>query len=142
MDYTLFLILFLLHPTVPTVPPFEPSTARDQSVVGQGQNQKICFYEGTPYPLGSFKPAPCKDCVCSESGHVECADVDCFDYQCVDKVQGPEDCCPVCPNGQNCKAPDNSLIGYGEEYNLSENIVCRCDKEEWGELKASCDSKK
>lgn len=107
-----------------------------------GGKSKSCTYEGIEYPPGSFKTHDCKECVCTDEGEVECTETKCFDYPCVDKVRQPGNCCPMCPNGQNCKAPDGTVVRYEEEYVMSENVVCVCDKDQWGELEASCKSKK
>nr|XP_022328347.1 von Willebrand factor C domain-containing protein 2-like [Crassostrea virginica] len=119
--------------------PLESGGTAYEAETGNDQYQtKTCLYDGTVYPKGSFKPSLCKECICSENGDVQCTDIECFIYPCVDKVHKPGDCCPMCPNGQNCKAPDGTVIRFGEEYVMSENVVCVCDKDQWGELEALC----
>uniref|UniRef100_A0A8W8MMY7 VWFC domain-containing protein n=1 Tax=Magallana gigas TaxID=29159 RepID=A0A8W8MMY7_MAGGI len=107
-----------------------------------GTKSRNCTYKGIEYPPGSFKTHDCKECVCAGDGEMECTETKCFDYPCVDKVRRPGDCCPMCPNGQNCKAPDGTVVRYEEEYAMSENVVCVCDKDQWAELEASCKSRK
>lgn len=59
-----------------------------------------CYYQGSHYPLGSFKPTPCEYCQCSISGQAMCAIADCAPPQCADYVHEKDKCCPTCPNGK------------------------------------------
>ncbi|XP_056009581.1 von Willebrand factor C domain-containing protein 2-like [Ostrea edulis] len=84
-----------------------------------------CLYHGKYYPVGSFKPSACQPCQCTSSGQAFCAIVDCFFGGCVDAVHNPDHCCPVCPNGRNCKAPDGTIIKHGDTYSTAE-MTCQC----------------
>nr|XP_034303064.1 brorin-like [Crassostrea gigas] len=84
-----------------------------------------CLYHGKVYPVGSFDPSPCEICQCSSSGQAYCAIVDCFSVGCADAVHDPNQCCPVCPNGRNCKAPDGTIIKHGDTYSTA-YITCLC----------------
>lgn len=59
-----------------------------------------CYYQGSYYPVGSFKPTPCEYCQCSISGQAMCAIADCAPPQCADAVHEKDKCCPTCPNGK------------------------------------------
>lgn len=59
-----------------------------------------CYYQGSHYPMGSFKPTPCEYCQCSISGQAMCAIADCAPPQCADYVHEKDKCCPTCPNGK------------------------------------------
>ena len=72
------------------------STIR-QTTVPQAIN---CLYNGKTYGLGSFHPTPCEHCQCTSTGQAFCAIIDCAPPQCVDYVRHPDQCCPVCPNGE------------------------------------------
>ncbi|XP_052721316.1 von Willebrand factor C domain-containing protein 2-like [Crassostrea angulata] len=82
-------------------------------------------YHGNVYPVGSFDPSPCEICQCSSCGQAYCAIVDCFSVGCVDAVHEPNQCCPVCPNGRNCKAPDGTIIKHGDTYSTA-YMTCHC----------------
>ncbi|KAK3088630.1 hypothetical protein FSP39_021499 [Pinctada imbricata] len=87
-----------------------------------------CEYNGKQYPVGSFQPNPCQPCQCTSSGRAYCAVVDCFFTQCVDYVHDKNQCCPTCPNGRNCRAPDGTVIKYGQSYNPDPNTHCQCNQ--------------
>ncbi|KAK7107805.1 hypothetical protein V1264_015656 [Littorina saxatilis] len=92
---------------------------------------EVCEYEGQTYPEGEFWLNPCSSCLC-RGGEVNCALVDCFYTPCVDWVHDPEQCCPVCPNGNNCRAPDNSTVAEGETVELATGETCTCDPYQGG----------
>ncbi|XP_062574847.1 von Willebrand factor C domain-containing protein 2-like [Saccostrea cucullata] len=101
-------------------------------LVGQSQDLPVlataasgCLYHGKHYPIGPFKPSACEPCHCTSSGQAYCAIVDCFFGGCVDAVHDPDHCCPVCPNGRNCKAPDGTIIKHGETYSTAD-MTCHC----------------
>ncbi|XP_022325732.2 von Willebrand factor C domain-containing protein 2-like [Crassostrea virginica] len=84
-----------------------------------------CLYHGQYYPVGSFQASPCEPCQCTSSGQAFCAIVDCFFGGCVDQVHDKNHCCPVCPNGRNCKAPDGTIIKHGDTYSTGD-MTCHC----------------
>ncbi|KAK7471543.1 hypothetical protein BaRGS_00035823 [Batillaria attramentaria] len=84
-----------------------------------------CQYRGNTYPEGSFRPNPCSPCMC-RAGEVHCAIVDCFMPPCVDPQQVEGQCCPVCPNGPNCRAPDGTIVKDGETVEISPGTRCHC----------------
>ncbi|XP_061188123.1 von Willebrand factor C domain-containing protein 2-like [Saccostrea echinata] len=84
-----------------------------------------CLYHGKWYQAGSFQHSPCEPCQCTSSGQAYCAIVDCFFDGCVDAVHDPNKCCPQCPNGRNCKAPDGTIIKHGDTYNTP-TMSCQC----------------
>ncbi|XP_076454518.1 von Willebrand factor C domain-containing protein 2-like [Babylonia areolata] len=91
-----------------------------------------CMYQGKWYPEGEFKPDPCSPCHCFE-GRAVCAIVDCFfPAPCVDAVRDPDQCCPVCPNGPNCRAPDGQVITAGQHVQINEDTTCSCPQNHGG----------
>nr|XP_022325732.1 von Willebrand factor C domain-containing protein 2-like [Crassostrea virginica] len=84
-----------------------------------------CLYRGKFYPVGSFQLSPCEPCHCTSSGQAYCEVVDCFFIQCVDYVHDKNHCCPVCPNGPNCRIADGSIIKHGDTYSMGDR-TCRC----------------
>lgn len=97
-----------------------------------------CYYQGSYYPVGSFKPTPCEYCQCSISGQAMCAIADCAPPQCADAVHEKDKCCPTCPNGHNCKAPDGHLLNLGETYYMNSHTKCYCDTRHFGSYLAVC----
>ncbi|XP_060575015.1 brorin-like isoform X2 [Ruditapes philippinarum] len=87
----------------------------------------VCVRDGKTYQIGErFRPTPCEHCFCSADGHHMCAIVDCFFTPCVDAVHDPKKCCPQCPNGENCKHSDGTIIKKGEVYNPNPYTSCMC----------------
>ncbi|XP_048754813.2 brorin-like [Ostrea edulis] len=97
-----------------------------------------CYYQGSYHPVGPFSPSPCEDCHCPTSGKVICAITDCFITPCVDAVHEKDKCCPTCPNGPNCKAPDGHIIKIGETYHMNSYTICHCDGHHLGSNLAAC----
>lgn len=73
-----------------------------------------CYYQGSYYPVGSFKPTPCEYCQCSISGQAMCAIADCAPPQCADAVHEKDKCCPTCPNGKY-----ETLRNFHDQYYFS-----------------------
>ncbi|XP_076464742.1 von Willebrand factor C domain-containing protein 2-like [Babylonia areolata] len=87
-----------------------------------------CTWQGKHYPEGhSFSPDPCTSCQCS-GGQAMCAVMDCMMPACVDMVHSPDQCCPTCPNGPNCRAPDGTIIPAGQEVKIDSSTTCRCEQ--------------
>nr|XP_011453030.2 von Willebrand factor C domain-containing protein 2-like [Crassostrea gigas] len=87
-----------------------------------------CYYHGSFYPLGWFRTNPCDSCMCYTRGYVSCAFGDCiFPALCADPVHEKDKCCPTCPNGYTCKAPDGHIVKAGETYHLNSYTSCQCD---------------
>ncbi|XP_065418221.1 von Willebrand factor C domain-containing protein 2-like isoform X1 [Chrysemys picta bellii] len=62
--------------------------------------KNFCEYHGKNYKiLEEFKPSPCEWCRCEPSNEVHCVVADCAVPECVNPVYEPEQCCPVCKNG-------------------------------------------
>ncbi|XP_061185808.1 von Willebrand factor C domain-containing protein 2-like [Saccostrea echinata] len=97
-----------------------------------------CYYQGSYYPIGSFKPTPCEYCQCTTSGQAMCAIADCFITPCVDAIHEKDKCCPTCPNGHNCKAPDGHIIKAGDTYHMNRYTTCHCDGHQFGSNLAVC----
>ncbi|XP_062574781.1 von Willebrand factor C domain-containing protein 2-like [Saccostrea cucullata] len=97
-----------------------------------------CYYHGSYYPVGSFNPTPCEYCQCTTSGQAMCAIADCVMTPCVDPIHEKDKCCPTCPNGHNCKAPDGHIIKVGDTYHMDHYTTCHCDSHQWGSNLAVC----
>ncbi|KAL4230971.1 von Willebrand factor C domain-containing protein 2-like [Mactra antiquata] len=88
---------------------------------------KGCLHEGQVYSSGEkFQTSPCVHCVCDPSGQVLCLAGACVMPPCVDAVNDPDQCCPVCPNGENCRHSDGTIIRKGEVYNPDTKTTCMC----------------
>ncbi|KAK3088755.1 hypothetical protein FSP39_023368 [Pinctada imbricata] len=85
-----------------------------------------CLHNGKTYQVGSFQPSPCEHCQCTSTGRAFCAIADCFITPCVDSIHDPTKCCPVCPNGPNCRAPDGTIIKKGEKHTTADGSLCQC----------------
>lgn len=92
-----------------------------------------CLHNGTWYHVGqSFKTSPCIHCYCTSSKDTACAITDCTMPPCVDAVRDPAQCCPVCPNGRNCRHTDGTIIKQGEVYHPDPDTTCRCPTNTFG----------
>nr|XP_022309389.1 von Willebrand factor C domain-containing protein 2-like [Crassostrea virginica] len=100
-----------------------------------------CYYQGSYYPLGSFHPTPCEYCHCGTSGQAMCAIADCMMPQCADAVHEKDKCCPTCPNGYTCKAPDGHIVKLGETYHMTSYTYCHCESRHFGSNMAVCVNK-
>ncbi|KAK7471528.1 hypothetical protein BaRGS_00035808 [Batillaria attramentaria] len=88
-----------------------------------------CEWQGKWYAEGQqFNPDPCTFCNC-QNGRAMCAVADCMMPACVDSKRDPTQCCPVCPNGNNCRAPDGTIIPAGQEVQLDAHTTCRCSSQ-------------
>jgi len=98
-----------------------------------------CHYQGKWYNEGEGNGDLCQPCHCY-SGRMACAIIDCFFQPCVDAVKDPQQCCPVCPNGSNCMAPDGTVIpANGTVYRPDANTECSCGSgQHFGPSKALC----
>merc|ERR1712154_121455 len=98
-----------------------------------------CFFEGKWYQEHAQNNTnPCRPCTCY-SGQMACAIVDCFFEPCVDAVHDPKHCCPTCPNGRNCRAPDGHIIpADGTLYKPDRNTQCTCSGHMFGSAQAEC----
>ncbi|KAK7112333.1 hypothetical protein V1264_011804 [Littorina saxatilis] len=85
-----------------------------------------CMHDGKWYPEGGSNNNPCMPCHCYQ-GRMVCAIVDCFFTPCVDSVRDPTKCCPICPNGPNCRAPDGTVIPANGTVRLDADTTCKCD---------------
>uniref|UniRef100_A0A8W8M882 VWFC domain-containing protein n=1 Tax=Magallana gigas TaxID=29159 RepID=A0A8W8M882_MAGGI len=97
-----------------------------------------CYYRGSVYPFGWFSTRHCESCQCSTSGQVMCMFNDCWQPACADPVQEKDYCCPTCPNGYTCKAPDGHIVKAGETYHLNSYTSCQCDTHQWTSFTAVC----
>ncbi|KAL8597423.1 hypothetical protein ACOMHN_050921 [Nucella lapillus] len=85
-----------------------------------------CTWNGHVIPEGHrFEPDPCTSCQC-QHGLTTCMQSACALPDCVDFVRDPNQCCPVCPNGGNCRAPDGTIVPEGQEVTISTSQACRC----------------
>nr|XP_011427212.2 von Willebrand factor C domain-containing protein 2-like [Crassostrea gigas] len=95
-----------------------------------------CLYNGHIYPPGTFQPSVCVHCQCSSTGQVTCAPQFCPPPICVDAVKDPSKCCPVCPNGRNCRiSGDGTVVKFGENY-FDGSQECHCPSH--GSFEAEC----
>ncbi|PVD39502.1 hypothetical protein C0Q70_02136 [Pomacea canaliculata] len=86
----------------------------------------VCTWNGHTFSEGEqYKPDPCTFCFCRD-GRAACAVADCMMPSCVDPVRQPDKCCPVCPNGQNCRAFDGSIIPAGKQVKINDGTTCVC----------------
>ncbi|KAK7103216.1 hypothetical protein V1264_018166 [Littorina saxatilis] len=91
-----------------------------------GEEAGKCLYKGQWYPEGVFVPDACKKCYCGQGEHF-CAVLSCDIAQCYDAVtDDPDHCCPFCPNGPNCRAPDGTVVQVGQEHQRSPDELCTC----------------
>nr|XP_034310685.1 brorin isoform X3 [Crassostrea gigas] len=97
-----------------------------------------CNYRGTYYPSVWFNPTPCERCQCTTSGEVMCFTFPCLHTLCADPVIEKDQCCPRCPNGYTCKAPDGHIVKAGETYHLNSYTSCQCDTHQWTSFTAVC----
>nr|XP_011446063.2 brorin isoform X1 [Crassostrea gigas] len=97
-----------------------------------------CYYRGSVYPFGWFSTRHCESCQCSTSGQVMCMFNDCWQPACADPVQEKDYCCPTCPNGYTCKAPDGHIVKAGETYHLNSYTSCQCATQIGASFKAIC----
>ena len=89
MAFLCFLVtLFIIGEVSARVPVPRPRPPGDET----------CTYEGKTY-RGSFKPSACTQCHC-ERGEAMCMSAMCVPPSCVDSEIVPDECCPVCPNGE------------------------------------------
>eukprot|EP00105_Crassostrea_gigas_P030633 XP_011453030.1 PREDICTED: von Willebrand factor C domain-containing protein 2-like [Crassostrea gigas] len=87
-----------------------------------------CYYHGSFYPLGWFRTNPCESCMCNNRGQVTCMFAECLiPPLCADPVHEKDNCCPTCPNGYTCKAPDGHIVKAGETYHLNSYTSCQCE---------------
>eukprot|EP00916_Digyalum_oweni_P015450 GHVL01025287.1.p1 GENE.GHVL01025287.1~~GHVL01025287.1.p1 ORF type:complete len:145 (+),score=10.02 GHVL01025287.1:84-518(+) len=102
------------------------ATAVHPATLGMTTPKPGCLWGGKMWPAGQqFKPNPCTFCNCVD-GRAACAVADCAPPQCVDYVRDPNQCCPKCPNGSNCRAPDGTIIPAGKNVHINANTVCSC----------------
>ncbi|XP_005106989.1 von Willebrand factor C domain-containing protein 2-like [Aplysia californica] len=101
-----------------------------------------CERNGVMYKPGEkFSPSPCEFCHCQDNGQAMCAIQDCAFPPCVDAVFKPDQCCPVCPNGPNCRSSDGTLMHVGETVTTANGDVCYCPTSpnmHWGPQTAVC----
>ncbi|XP_019638157.1 PREDICTED: kielin/chordin-like protein [Branchiostoma belcheri] len=108
--------------TMTTLPPSTTTTMPETTVAGC-----ISSYDGQWYPPGSGMPSgsPCSDCYCDDEGQPLCMTISaCACPPCVDEVVYPNDCCPSCPNGENCYAM-GTIIPAGRDVQVN-GYTCRC----------------
>ncbi|XP_066284608.1 kielin/chordin-like protein [Branchiostoma lanceolatum] len=108
--------------TVPTtIPTTVPTTVPTMCITDNG-----VYYPGQTWnPYGD----PCHTCTCEfnswqGTGEEMCYIVDCACPACVDDVIDPGQCCPRCPNGDNCNAM-GTVIPSGREVEVN-GYMCRC----------------
>ncbi|KAG8442703.1 hypothetical protein GDO86_011483 [Hymenochirus boettgeri] len=66
------------------------------------ERKNYCDFRGKTYqPLEEFMVSACEKCRCDSNGEVMCTVSACPQTECVDPVYEPEQCCPVCKNGNN-----------------------------------------
>ncbi|XP_078678529.1 kielin/chordin-like protein [Branchiostoma floridae x Branchiostoma belcheri] len=112
--------------TVPTTVP--TCTTTTPTTVPAG----ICFTDnGVYYPGQTWHPNgdPCHTCTCEfnswqSTGQEMCYYADCACPSCVDEVIDPGQCCPRCPNGDNCNAM-GTVIPAGRDVQVN-GYTCRC----------------
>ncbi|MFT7818228.1 hypothetical protein AGIG_G24208 [Arapaima gigas] len=59
----------------------------------------LCFSLSLARPLAA-QPSPCEWCRCEPNNEVHCVVADCAVPECVNPVYEPEQCCPICKNGE------------------------------------------
>ncbi|XP_053391193.1 kielin/chordin-like protein [Mercenaria mercenaria] len=69
-----------------------------------------------------------KDCPypCTQGGVHYCHPIPCPLPPCVDAVQKKGICCPSCPNGPNCPAPDDHVVAY-HHWEIIDGKNCTCE---------------
>ncbi|ESP03058.1 hypothetical protein LOTGIDRAFT_157019 [Lottia gigantea] len=105
--------------------------------------------DGTQVPPGgTHSISDCHSCYCDENNS-EAQEIiaACLIVPCVDSVKMPGQCCPTCPNGENCRAEfkDDNGVERSEIIKVSDGVVkfnsteCQCDYQNYnGEPKANC----
>uniref|UniRef100_A0A8C5QUA4 von Willebrand factor C domain containing 2 n=1 Tax=Leptobrachium leishanense TaxID=445787 RepID=A0A8C5QUA4_9ANUR len=94
------------------------------------EERNYCYFRGKTYQLlEEFMASPCEKCHCDSKGEVICTVSACPLTECVDPVYEPDQCCPVCKNGQNCFA-ETIIIPAGREIKTDECTICHCTYEE------------
>ncbi|XP_054551784.1 brorin isoform X1 [Talpa occidentalis] len=64
------------------------------------ERKNYCEFRGKTYQtLEEFVVSPCERCRCEANGEVLCTVSACPQTECVDPVYEPDQCCPICKNG-------------------------------------------
>ncbi|XP_035675379.1 von Willebrand factor C domain-containing protein 2-like [Branchiostoma floridae] len=89
--------------------------------------------DGQIHPPGSTYGSSCHPCQCANEPTLSgttwvytqwCLHIDCGCPRCVDYVFSPDQCCPTCPNGDNCDAMGTVIPG-GMDVQVY-GTTCRC----------------
>ncbi|XP_014775617.1 von Willebrand factor C domain-containing protein 2-like [Octopus bimaculoides] len=100
----------------PTIAPVDEG---DEDVQG-------CETEDGFIPIGrTVNKKPCKQCTCNADGRLNCNETVCPKLNCVDFKDVEDECCPICPNGENCYTPNNVILKAGEVITES-GLQCKC----------------
>ncbi|ESP03057.1 hypothetical protein LOTGIDRAFT_230489 [Lottia gigantea] len=134
-------------PSAPTTPPLPTTTSFVPTTM---TTPAICICsDGTQVPPGeTVWITACHGCTCDEYS-LEAQEIiaDCFITPCVDSIDISGQCCPHCPNGENCRAEfiDFNGTARSEVISVSDGVVdfgvvqCQCDHQNYyGEPRASC----
>ncbi|XP_029648113.1 von Willebrand factor C domain-containing protein 2-like [Octopus sinensis] len=85
-----------------------------------------CETEDGFVPIGkTVSKEPCKQCTCTANGDMKCNTTVCPKLNCVDFEDVEDECCPICPNGENCYTPKNVILKAGEVITESD-LQCKC----------------
>eukprot|EP00058_Branchiostoma_floridae_P011766 XP_002597254.1 hypothetical protein BRAFLDRAFT_66389 [Branchiostoma floridae] len=95
--------------------------------------QKHAYLESQDVPLEHRPWSSCHPCQCANEPTLSgttwvytqwCLHIDCGCPRCVDYVFSPDQCCPTCPNGDNCDAMGTVIPG-GMDVQVY-GTTCRC----------------
>ncbi|CAL8342247.1 unnamed protein product [Boreogadus saida] len=82
--------------------------------------KNFCEYRAKTYKiLEEFKPSPCEWCRCEPNNEVHCVVSDCAVPECVNPVYEPEQCCPICKNGEDRV----TRLGLQEDNSRTSRVV-------------------
>merc|ERR1712154_120619 len=103
--------------------------------------RQTCTWGGHTFQPGeTYSPDPCTNCTCEGHGRPMCAMMACMMPACVDAVHDPTMCCPVCPNGENCRGPNGEVIPAGKDVNVGHGVTCRCADSNHGFMASGSDA--
>ncbi|GAB1605330.1 von Willebrand factor C domain-containing protein 2-like [Argonauta hians] len=85
-----------------------------------------CATEDGVVPVGAIVQMNlCVQCICIEDNLLKCNTTICPKLNCVDSIPVENQCCSICPNGENCYTPQHVILKA--EHTITESgLQCKC----------------